>query len=167
MIKNLEIWKKIDEIYSVSNKGRVRRDISGRHGGAKVGVKKLSANRDGYLCVDIHSKQAKVHRLVGTSFLKNPGNKPFINHINGIKNDNRPENLEWVTPAENNWHCINVLGNNRGEKCASSKLTEQQVIEIRAKFELCKCTKISLAQEYNVGKTCIGRIISRRTWKHI
>lgn len=55
-----------------------------------------------------------VHRLLAKEFIKNPTNKPHINHKNGIRTDNSLDNLEWVTPAENNFHKINILNSRAG-----------------------------------------------------
>lgn len=51
----------------------------------------------------------QIHRLVAMAFIKNPNNKSEVNHKNGIRNDNRAENLEWTTHRDNVIHSYNVL----------------------------------------------------------
>lgn len=56
------------------------------------------------LCKNGFHKSMAVHRIVAEAFIPNPDNKPTVNHINEIKTDNRVENLEWATVAEQNVH---------------------------------------------------------------
>lgn len=60
------------------------------------------------LCKNGAQKQWRVHRLVAMAFIPNPENKPFIDHINTVRNDNRVENLRWVTRIENRNNPISV-----------------------------------------------------------
>lgn len=80
----------------------------------KWGYKRIGLSKDGkvkYYCI---------HKLVAEAFLPNPENKRQVNHINGIKDDNRLENLEWCTQRENNIHAYKT-GLNKGTKGISYK----------------------------------------------
>lgn len=63
-----------------------------------------------YLAVMLNRKTYNIHRLVAITFIPNELKKPCVNHINGVKYDNRSENLEWVTYSENELHSFRVLG---------------------------------------------------------
>ena len=70
---------------------------------------KIYTNKLGYEIVSLSGKPYMFHRIIAIVFIPNPLNKKEINHINGIKNDNRIENLEWVTRSENVKHSFDVL----------------------------------------------------------
>ena len=119
-----EVWKDIDEcdgFYQVSNLGRVRsvdRYIERMNNGTmskqfcKGRILKQNVDEDGYFRINIRldrkDKRFGVHRLVAATFISNPDNLPCVNHINGNKQDNSVENLEWCTVAYNNHHAEKI-----------------------------------------------------------
>jgi hypothetical protein len=97
----MEMFKVIKEypLYSVSTKGRIIKNSNGK-------VMKPSRKPNGYMQINLFTcdgrrKKEYVHRLVALTFLHNDEHLPEVNHIDGIRDNNVLENLEWVTRMEN------------------------------------------------------------------
>lgn len=119
----MEEWRDIkgyEGIYQVSNEGRIKSLERYVNGNGRNQCQKLIKEKIlngtvcpyGYLAVTLHDengqKQYKIHRLVAETFIPNPENKPQIDHINTITNDNRVSNLRWCTPTENTHNPITL-----------------------------------------------------------
>ena len=116
-----EIWKDIkgyEGLYQVSNLGRIKsldriivypNNMSSRFFKSKI--QKPCLNSNGYLFCDLYKnsnrKRFYIHRLVLTSFIGLEKGKD-VNHINGIKTDNKLSNLEWLTRSENMKHAFKI-----------------------------------------------------------
>lgn len=102
-------WKAIpgyEGKYEVSDKGEVR-SLNYRGTNRSQVLKPLTSGK-GYLMVGLCKNGKmhweKIHRLVASLFIPNPGNKPQVNHLDGVKTNNVASNLEWVTGGENQVH---------------------------------------------------------------
>ena len=130
-----EIWKEIkgyEGYFEVSNLGNFRsKDRIVKY--KKDGIRNYPGKPlltetilEGYqrivLMKDAIKKRYMCHRLVAETFIPNPDNKPFINHINGNRSDNRVENLEWCTQSENERHSITILGKTMKGKTFPKKI---------------------------------------------
>ncbi|MFB2938351.1 HNH endonuclease signature motif containing protein [Aerosakkonemataceae cyanobacterium BLCC-F154] len=117
----------------------------------------------GYVRVEIDGKATAIHRLVAQTFIPNPDQKPQVNHLNGVRDDNRVENLEWVTNQENSIHAIEQLGRKpsyggRNRKGSENKTTKVLYDKIQHLLETTMMTKEEIAQacgcSYPVVKRC-------------
>ena len=156
MIKN-EVWKDVvdyEGYYQVSNKGRVM-SLSLRNGRKVIKRNKIlnqTLNTKGYLktnfSVENKIKTIRTHRIVGITFIPNLLNKPEINHINGIKTDNRVENLEWVTHQEN---CEHSYANSLNKRARKVNQIKNGVIinTFRSQYEASKEIGVSQASISN------------------
>lgn len=172
-----EIWRDIedyDELYQVSNFGRVRSWINNSNNRRKIPkILKSAKNKHGYLYVNLCKKGKqrvlRVHRLVAQAFIPNPENKPEINHINGIKTDNRVSNLEWITQKENIAHAIKNNLIPLGELRYNAKLTNEQVKKIRQQYipYSQEFGTHALARKYAVSRKTIISIVHHKSYKNI
>ncbi len=167
-----EIWKPIvgfEGLYKINNYGEIL-SLHKRHKGNKVILKQ--SLKDGYAYVTLYKNKIahykRVHRLVLIAFIESNSLKRYCNHKNGIRNDNRLENLEWVTKSENELHAYRILNKKpnilKGENHGNSKLTSKEVNAIR---KLCEKghKKKRLAEWFNIGQRQIYYICNRKSWK--
>lgn len=147
----METWKQIDD-FEVSNLGNVK--INGV-------LKKLYYQRYVFVANSLNEVKS-VHRLIAIAFIPNPDNKPQVNHINGIKTDNRVENLEWVTASENAKHSrANKLQvNKKGKdsplygKIKGESIRAKKVIDIVTGIIYTSVKEAYLTTPYSYINTC-------------
>lgn len=181
----MENWKILNgsnDLYEVSNDGRVRR-IEGRicnsksGGTRKVGGNVLSqkTKSNGYKEVTIYiapqvGKTIYVHRAVAEAFICYIQKGLEVNHIDGDKANNCVSNLEVVSPSDNRIHAYYELGKKikayKGESHGMAKLSEQDVLKIRSEYAGGITIK-DLGITFKTPYSTVCKIVYRKTWKHI
>ena len=173
-----EIWRDIpnyEGLYQISNYGRVKalarkfRKRLNYNPWANDRIR--SGNKGRYLHINLSkdgvTKTVVIHRLVAELFIPNPNNKPHINHKDCDRHNNRSDNLEWCTHAENEKHALDHGLKPRGDRISKNGLCESDIREIRAIYDSTKCTMRFLADKFHVTNGCISPIVRRITWKWV
>lgn len=162
-------WRQVPnfENYMVSSDGKVFNMVTRRFIGNKNSDKYYYArlklrNENGICYID-------VHRLVAEVFIPNLDKKAVVNHKNGIKTDNRVENLEWLSSSENNIHALRtgLKGILKGECIYTAKLNREQVeyIRIHCKPYDKELGIRPLSKQFGVSSKAIRDCVYRRSWK--
>jgi hypothetical protein len=175
-----EIWKPIpgyEGLYEVSNHGRVqsleRRVPHGRNGSQRIRgrILRLQKHKGGYQAVqlwrDNTMRRPLVHTVVAAAFIGPAPDDHDVNHIDGVKTNNGSDNLEYLTRSQNNSHAYATDLKASGERHRWSKLTADQVLEIRRlkKEQGLGCRR--LARGFGVTKNTITLILNGTNWKHL
>lgn len=170
-----EIWRPIrgyEDIYELSSVGRVRSwvNTSGNRT-KKPSYKKPTKINRGYLIITLHRSGERrrfyLHRLIADTFIRELSDNDIVCHLNDIKTDNSIGNLYIGTHNDNMRHkvingkCVTI----RGEDHVNSKLTKNEVLDIRNKRGV--VLQKDLAKKYNVSKQLISRIQRNERWSYL
>jgi uncharacterized protein (UPF0248 family) len=151
-----EVWVFYDNDYDVSCYGRVKHKFKNHYrllGGSK--------HKDGYIYVTLHGKQIPLHRIVAKLFHSQDYKDGLVvNHIDGNKQNNFADNLEWVTQSDNIKHSYENSLQPKTVSTYKGKFTQEERAYIRQLWEDGVLSKREIAKKYNVSHTCINDIIN-------
>lgn len=159
----MEIWKQITGYpkYKVSNMG----NVLGAFGRA---LTPYDRKGNGYMSVWICSRNFTIHSLVMQEFVGIRPDGMVINHINGIKWDNRLENLEYCTQSHNiQQDFVHKRRSLIGEKNTQSKLKESDVLEIIELYRTGNYSYSKLAKKYNISVSGVSSIFNGHCWSYL
>lgn len=151
-----------------------------RHHAAQWMAQMTATN--GYLQINLGGARGRrsfhVHRLVALAWIPNPLDLPQVNHIDGVKTNNRAENLEWCTASENRYHAFrnglialspafyaSIRRNQKAASLASRKLTQEQAEEIRRRHAAGEL-KSRLAEEFGIAFATLHMLLKGETYAH-
>lgn len=170
-----QYWRDVsgwEGVYAVSNTGRVKRLTKTGWGEAGRELKPVIST-GGYPTVRFTfpgrtSARMLIHVMVINAFgPARPSASHEVNHINGVKSDNRIENLEWVTRAENIEHAFRLGLSKKRQGCESpnAKLSPEAVLEIMQRYENGQRPK-AISEEVSVSVQIVRNILAGRTYVH-
>jgi hypothetical protein len=158
----MENWKAVtnfEDLFEVSDLGNFR-----RKGEEKNLI--LTPHKSGYLLVATRPQGRKekckcfrIHREVAKAFIENPENKPQVNHKDGVKSNNKIENLEWCTAKENSQHAwkTGLIKPLTPEQAPNTKLSDKEIEMIYEKYEKGLDSLRNLCKQADISHTTVLR----------
>ena len=127
------------------------------------GVERKQYNNREYKMVKIGGVSYYVHRIVAEAYCPNDYDYPQVCHLNGIKDDNRPSNLKWVTNLQNYNNALKKGLQTKGKR----KLNNKDVKSVRNIYKKDIYSYRQLAKLHNVDVKTIYSVINKKTYKHV
>ena len=153
-----EVWKTVTgfegaenyQHFQISNLGRVKNTKTGH-------IKMNQKTKDGYLQIRLTNKNKsytyRIHRLVALAFIDNPYKKKEVNHIDGNKENNNVNNLEWSSRSENMKHSHSLgLSNHKGKNNPKSKRCVIVIDGTKEVTDTMQDMVRLMSEKYNINK---------------